>query len=369
MEHSHLLNPRDVNLAIDHIIKAAMRGWGPLDLVHVAGKEISFLLFKAAPRVPARITSSALRREWLAFNPATTSYRGAKLTQAKLRKILDKLVFLPQMRDVQVLAAVEDSTAGLSEDQKRIKHKIDALIAKAESTQFEDEADALITKAQALRQRYRISEVLSADTDGPTQIVARRVHITPPWVKHQFMLLGAVGRHNGCASLLVHDDGIATVLGTASDVEHTVDLYYSLNRQREWFMRHSPGADEARAFGDTTAYRRSFILAYATRIGDILYHANKAGSYKHDNAEDATDRSLEQAPNHDYDVTSKALPVLARRHAESEKMRDQLFPNLSSMNLSATHIQGIDDGISAASRSHFGGDKSGIHTGRRQLAS
>ena len=39
------------------------------------------------------------------------------------------------------------------------------------------------------------------------------------------------------------------------------------------------------------------------------------------------------------------------------------------MNLSMNHMRGIIDGVDAAERSHLGGDKSGIRTGRNQLAS
>jgi len=339
----------------------AQRGWDPHDLQHVLGPSSAVVLEKAAFQVPARVQMDKVRKAWLSYRPSDYELSLAStLKERTVTSWLDKLYGLPFLRDAEVIASPQPEFT--DPKQKKMHEKIQALLAKAESTQFEDEADALIAKAQNLRQQYRIDSVLEDLENSAEEIVALRVRISAPWVKHQHSLLCSVAYANGGTAVLLSDFGICTVMATRDDAEHIIDLFTSLNRQRAWFMKNSEGAKLAAADGETASYRRSFILAYATKIRELLHDANVEAA-QNTAADDDIDKQRA------YEIVSRALPVLARRQAEAEDALHNLFPNLSSMNLSANHMRGIIDGVDAAERSHLGGDKSGIHTGRNELAS
>src|SRR5699024_11276885 len=88
-------------------------------------------------------------------------------------------------------------------------------------------------------------------------------------------------RSNGGTAVLLSDFGICTVMATRDDAEHIIDLFYSLNRQRAWFMKNSEGAALAAKEGQTASYRRSFMLAYAGKIRELLHDANVAAAQEH----------------------------------------------------------------------------------------
>ena len=91
------------------------------------------------------------------------------------------------------------------------------LLRKAESTPFEDEADALIAKAQSCNSATALTRFLDADQ---VDYLARRVYIHTPYVKHQATLLGVIAHHNGCATVLVHGKGLASVIDP-QQIRHT----------------------------------------------------------------------------------------------------------------------------------------------------
>lgn len=362
MNRLHHLDAYLVHTLIHDIIIVAQRGWDPHDLQHVLGPAAAAVLEKAAPQIPARVQIDTVRKAWLAYRPSAYELSLAStVTERTATSWMDKLYRLPFLRDAEVIASPEPQFN--DPKQKKMHEKIQALLAKAESTQFEDEADALIAKAQNLRQQYRIDSVLDNLENSQENIIALRVRISAPWVKHQHSLLCSIAYANGGTAVLLSDFGICTVMATRDDAEHIIDLFTSLNRQRAWFMKNSDGAKLAARDGETASYRRSFILAYASKIRQLLHEANVA-------AADDAHRTADDAHNErSYDIVSRALPALAHRQAEAEDALHELFPNLSSMNLSMNHMRGIIDGVDAAERSHLGGDKSGIHTGRNQIAS
>lgn len=366
-----------VERCVRRTVNAAESGWLPDDISHVLGPKVLPILSLAAPRVPVAVDNAVIRQAWLLV-PARTA---TNLSASQLRSLESQLWALPRLQDAPALStrhtlsnastltnsspATTTTSATNSPDHAKIRRKIQALLAKAESTEFEDEADALIAKAQTLRQRHRISEVLE---DQDATIFARRVHITGPWVKHQFTLLGAITRANGGASLLLDERGLATIFATDADIDHIIDLYESLNRQCDWFMCNGEGAEFARKMRETSSYRRSFRLAYAARIAELLACANSQSATATDGGSDGGSSNEPHETSHTSADVNKALPVLANRQEEAEASRNRLFPHLSSMKLSITNYRGVDDGVDAANRSHLSGDGAGISMGRKQLS-
>src|SRR5699024_2428985 len=156
---------------IHDIITVAQRGWMSLGLQHVFGSAVASVLEKAAPQITARIGIGKIRNAWLSYR--SSDYDWTLATPLKPRTInawMDKLYRLPVLRDAKVVTSAEPQFS--DPKQKKMHDKIQGLLAKAESTQFEDEADALIAKAQNLRQQYRIDQVLDELETSAEEVVA-----------------------------------------------------------------------------------------------------------------------------------------------------------------------------------------------------
>ncbi|ANE04466.1 DUF2786 domain-containing protein [Corynebacterium crudilactis] len=336
---------------ISHLGLCALRGWTPADLRHEFSADIDPLLFLALPEI-AYSCHEDMYALWInGTRPASATF----LHIATLEKILQTLPLLNALPEWQKLPGLNHVELELPEEftpeQSKAHHRITALLKKAESTNFEEEAEALILKAETLRQRYRIESLLidPYNQDAPVRsakILATRVYLKAPWIRHQFKLLSSVARIHSCEALLITKSGIATVFGEQDDVSHLVELFNSLNRQRDYFMKNSSGAREAQRNGETSSYRRSFMIAYANQITMLLTRAK----------EEAFDDLSTHAPL----AHNAVVPVLEDRSAQSQEALKDSFPNTKSMIFKSTNPQGHFDGLDAANNSHLGGDSAGL---------
>lgn len=347
-----------VDVAVLWITDCAKNGWTPADLRHEFSAQIDPLLFHALSSVTHNVPDELLDHWFTGTRPGSVTSLGV----GSLEKMVRQLSMLPPLRDWTVLTDPSSGEqeaeylASLSPDQRRAHDRIQALLRKAESTTFEHEADALLEKAETLRQQYRVEVLLSGTYTDPSarqEVISTRVHLRAPWVRYQLRLLNTVSRAYSCEALLLTESGIATVFGNSEDVAHVLDLFASLNRQREHFMRTSAGAKTAQEQGETSRYRRSFMVAYASRIGALLKRAR----------EDVLDNLTGDAPM----ATDTVLPVLRHRAQQSQETLARLFPHTRTMSVSATHHGGYRDGYTAAGRAHLGGDSAGI-TGQKMLS-
>lgn len=242
-------------------------------------------------------------------------------------------------------------TSPMTPAQAKAHHRITALLKKAESTNFEEEAEALILKAETLRQQYRIESLLINSYDQDVQarsstIRASRVYLEAPWIRHQYKLLNAIARVHSSEALLITKSGICTLFGEQDDVAHIIDLFNSLNRQRAHFMKTSAGARIAQLNGETSSYRRSFMISYASQISRLLISAK----------EDAFNELAGQAPL----AHSAIVPVLENRSVRSKEALKETFPNMRTMTFKSTNRRGIIDGFNAANESHLGGESASL---------
>lgn len=150
--------------------------------------------------------------------------------------------------------------------------RVRALLAKAESTQFEAEADVFTAKAQELMARHRIdSAILSmrepAASDSPS---SRRVLVPAPYSDAKVILLANIAHANGCTVVWSKGPGYATVFGVGPELAAVDVLFASLLIQASGALRrHGTKVDP---FGRrrTKSFRRSFLLSFAVRIGERL---------------------------------------------------------------------------------------------------
>lgn len=160
--------------------------------------------------------------------------------------------------------------------------KIRALLDKAESTaaEFPDEAEALMTKAIDLMERYRISEAMVADA-APLQDRGKIVEVSiaagsGPYVNARVALAGAIARNNSVVLLIQTSFRGKTILlnGYETDVAMAEMLYTSLLLQATRSM-DSPETLAQKPSGiHGTAFKRAFLLSFADRIEQRLKEAS-----------------------------------------------------------------------------------------------
>ncbi|HEU5029080.1 MAG TPA: DUF2786 domain-containing protein [Spirillospora sp.] len=197
---------------------------------------------------------------------------------------------------------------------QRMLGKVRALLAKAESTEFPEEAEALSARAQELIARHSIDHALLAaetgDLGGPA---GRRVAVDNPYDAPKAVLLTVVADANRCRAVWHRELGFSTVLGFPADLAAVEMLFTSLLVQATAAMVHAGPRRDARGRSRTRSFRHAFLNAYAARIGERLRDA----------AGEAANRAAADAGGKDL------LPVLAARDLAVEKAVDAMFPNLA----------------------------------------
>lgn len=226
-----------------------------------------------------------------------------------------------------------------------VLHRVRALLAKAESSTFDDEAAAFTAKAQELMARYAIDRAMVADAGrGPrVRPGERTVYLDAPYAREKFFLLAAVAKANDVRAVYVPVDSAGTLVGFDEDLRTVEVLFTSLLVQATSGML-ATGTDAA---SRRRRYRQSFLIAYARRIGERLTEAR-----------DVTVRAV------DTERGGTVLPVLASRAAEVEDALQRRFPTMSSMKATARDPNGWRRGVAAGDRADLGSDTS-VTPGRR----
>ncbi|GAA2640001.1 DUF2786 domain-containing protein [Actinomadura fulvescens] len=206
------------------------------------------------------------------------------------------------------------STPRATGADQRMLGKVRALLAKAESTEFPEEAEALSTRAQELMARYSIDHaLLAAETGMGSEPGGRRIPVDNPYDSPKAVLLTVVAEANRCRAVWHRELGFSTVLGFPSDLAAVEMLFTSLLVQATTAMVHTGTRTDARGKSRTRSFRHAFLNAYAARIGERLRGATG----------EATTRAAAEADGKDL------LPVLAARDRAVEEAVDTMFPNLT----------------------------------------
>ena len=190
--------------------------------------------------------------------------------------------------------------------------KVRNLLAKAESTQFEAEAEAFTAKAQELMTRHRIDRaVLDAGTELGDAPAGRRLGIDDPYAEPKYLLLAAICEANGAQAVWSKGMGFATAFGFPVELDVIEELFTSLLVQSSAALRREGSKTDAYGRNRTKAFRRTFLVSFAHRIGQRL--------------QDTAEATV--AGSSDADVF---LPVLAARDAEVDEAMKEVFPRVRS---------------------------------------
>ncbi|HET9256744.1 MAG TPA: DUF2786 domain-containing protein [Pseudonocardiaceae bacterium] len=346
--------------AVTPLITAAWdRGWSPEDLHQIGRRRldaagVGYLIDAIAGEAQRYATATIPQRwledlgqigarvwwepdqagghlhQWIARHGA--SLAGALSTVIEVLAMLLALPTLPRLGPVPGAAAVT-AMPRRGVDQKMLA-RVRALLAKAESTTFPEEAEALSAKAQELMSRYSLERIVVESAAGdpgadPHPAAARRIWLDNPYVAAKALLVGAVAEANRCRSVLSEKLGFTTVLGDEVDLEIVELLSTSLLVQATRAMVSEGSQITRTGRSRTRSYRQSFLIAYATRIGERLSAARDASAAA-------------------VGDQARLLPVLAAREQVVDELFEEMFPQSVSRSFSVGNAAGWHAGRAAA---------------------
>jgi hypothetical protein len=214
------------------------------------------------------------------------------------------------------------------QSQSAMLDKVRALLAKAASTEFEEEAEALAAKAQELIAKHSIDESLvnAKRSDGQTPSIVE-MDIESPYASAKFTLLSYIAHANDCEAIWSSYSQKATLIGFSHDIEAIELMYTSLLLQATSSMLASGAQTDWRGRSRTKSFRQSFLVAYARRVGQRLHEAREAV------VEEETAKT----------GTSVALVLASKREVVSSTMKEA-FPTLGTFSTSISNGDGVRAG-------------------------
>lgn len=259
----------------------------------------------------------------------------ALLTVIEVLVMLGSLPVLPRILPLPGTAAGGAAAASRRGVDRKVLARVRALLAKAESTGFPEEAEALSAKAQELMSRHALQRVVVESEDGadPEPATARRLWLDNPYVAPKALLVDAVASANRCRTVCYEKIGFVTVLGDDVDLEIVELLTTSLLVQATKAMLSAGSRITRTGQSRTRSYRQSFLVAYATRIGERLSAATEA---------------VMTGPVAAVADQDRLLPVLAARQRVVDELFEVMFPGTVARSFSVSNAEGWHAGRAAA---------------------
>lgn len=334
--------------ALGHTIDLLWRrGWLPADVVAATPRGLTSLVVDSIAAQTTRYRQLHPRwREQLSEIGAEVWWTGPHLPKWAERKRLSLVDALARVVDLiaalMVLPQLPHLVAAPGEPfhreakpsgvDARVLVKVRGLLAKAESTPFPEEAEALSAKAQELMARYAFEQaVVEGIDDRPQDAAAHRLWLNAPYQGPKAQLVDVVAGANRCRAVFYPKLGCVVLVGHETDLEIVTMLARSLQVQAEHALAGSPSRSRA--------YRHSFLVAYAHRIRERLAAAGA------------------QAASGD----TRLVPVLARRDAAVTARFEAMFPGVRVRRSSVSSSAGWGAGLMAA-------DRADLHPSRRRIA-
>ncbi len=289
--------PAVVAAAMNRLLLQALQrvshaGWSPRDQAELVRRRLTPehlpLLARGLRDEAKRHAADRVALRWLdelatlgpPEHPALRNEHGLALALALVAVLgtapaIAQLVPPPGIVDLHQAARPHPETHGHA---AKLLARVRALLAKAESTDFPEEAEAFSAKAQELISRHSLDRLLTgAERSSRTRsdaVVARRLWIDAPYVMAKARLADAVGRANRCSTVVSEKLGFATVVGAPGDLDAVELLTTSLLVQANTGLLRAGRRTDSYGATRTTSFRRSFLLSYAHRIGERLTEAD-----------------------------------------------------------------------------------------------
>ena len=351
-----LIDAAFVRVVPEHLGTLWERGWSPLDVVHAVQHEFGRVIAALAAEIvlaDERLAAPNRPAEWdreLAVLRARRPRRSAG--SGEFGKLLDRFRMVEAIVRLPALVpaitppsawgvALPDVEVPRGAVDARVLERVRALLAKAESTTFEAEADAFMSKAQELMARHAI-DMAMLQADDPRSglaagVKARRVHIDDPYAPQKAQLLAAVADVDDATVVWHEPFGFATVVGFPVELDLTELTFTSLLVQMTRAMTAATSTNRSRT--RAPAFRRAFVLSYAHRIGERLAQAKAR----------ATAEAGQQ-------YGSALVPVQQARREAVDQRSAEWFPRVREMRTRSVDAGGWWAGRQAADAAHLGPD-------------
>ncbi|MQM27398.1 DUF2786 domain-containing protein [Glycomyces albidus] len=341
-------------LGDDAALRAWEWGWMPREASSALKKSLSAEAARAGAVMMrgqlARYTEAQLSDRWIEHREeldAAAPFAGVAKAAAGLGRwdrivlwaavleALDLLGGLPKLPRVEPLPGTPLIAHHLGvAESSRVYVKIRALLAKAESTDSDAEAEAFTAKAQQLIARHSINEALLSEAgQAKREPEALRVVIERPYELPKAELVAQIADANHCRSVYWPEGGFTTLIGDRGDLRSVELLYHSLLVQATAAMSRA-GSVSAKRGGksQTRSFRQSFLASFAMRIGERLRAS-------------ADDTAREVAEETGTDL----VPVMRQRDERVDARTRELFPRLKSgRSTRITNYEGHVAGLAAA---------------------
>ena len=321
---------------LEELVRIIVRGgWLPTDLGEIAVRRS---LATCVPALAALLAAEQGRHprdrvEQAWADDLTVLGQAAPLDlRTDLRLALELGALLSSLPQLHVLIPPPGSApagAGSAEHgDARLLAKVRALLAKAESSDFPEEAELLSAKAQELISRHALDLLLERE---PSTAVAgaRRLWLSAPYVFQKGLLVTAVAEANRCRAVLTESLGVCTLVGHETDLAAVDLLVTSLLLQAESAMRRLGRQSDRSGTSRTRSFRQSFLVAYAQRVGERLATATETVTRQSGRA-------------------GELVPVLARHTEQVDAAYEAMFPQLVSRAVRVANSQGWAAGRAAA---------------------
>ncbi|GAA3564023.1 DUF2786 domain-containing protein [Microlunatus spumicola] len=332
-------------------------GWEPRDLLHAAGTSPrtgaharTLVALQAATSGAAARAPQGWRDQLDEVRPdgwtPGTRWRPVDPTDSsstRIRTFTDLLLLLKLLAELRPLDPVgpkpsqwgretTPTTTTSSSGRDRLLNRIRGLLAKAEATDHPAEAETFTAKAQELMTRHAVDEaVLRGLQHADIPVATRRVHLQSPYANVKATLLNAVAVPNRCRTVLLNEYDIAVLVGTPTDVDQTELLFTSLLIQATRAMAEA-GHRGAGSADRSATFRRSFLLAYATRIGERLREADRSTTATYG---------------------TELVPLLQREAAAVDAEFERQFPQVRQGGTTSVDLRGWEAGRAAADQAAF----------------
>jgi hypothetical protein len=283
---------------------------------------------------------------------ATRTAGGAPAVDAATGILEVALSRLPEIERLDPLPGQAVPGRAPVDADERLLTKVRMMLAKAESTPYEAEAEAFTAAAHSLMARHSIARAVvdasaaAGRSDGPR---ATRIPIAAPYAKDKFGLLCAVARANRCRAVWHEHFGFGTVIGHEAELRAVELLFASLLVQAGTAMLSHASAGSA---AGARVFRRSFLSGFAGRIAERLEEATAAQT----RAATADSARLQPGSVARPGATgTDVVRVLADREREVDASVRARFPHLSTMRSRARlDVDGWYSGRAAGDRASLG---------------
>lgn len=351
------------------LVDSFERGWQPSELMHVLTRRLDKTCI---PMVGALIGGHA--RKTCALSTAPLDWRdqlvdlgidvGRDLVDHRMSARQSARSFwllffrvLAQLRLLPPMAMIAPPPSRWSQDSAaatpgrvnpKVLKTIRGLLAKAESSTFDAEAETFSAKAQEMMTRYAIdTAVLESGESEPLnkRVVTRRILIDNPYTDAKMQLMTSVAASNGTKTVWLAKLGLISVTGMPADLDLCELLYTSLLVQSARALDNAGTDSRTRSRG----FRRAFLLGYAWRIGERLAEARVR-------ANEAAGESYGGA----------LVPILAEREEAVSCAFRELYPSLRRSRTSVSDRHGLQRGRAAADVADLTGGRERVDGPRRQ---